>query len=198
MARRIVAILLVLALRHAGLARAEGAQGNDEPWLDAPLEAPAADVLAAAGKGWKHGAASTQLQTLLSEDRYVFDAEGRRTLTRRRVLRVLTDAGVEDAATVEAYWKPWRDEPPLLRARVIRKDGTEIVLDPASVSDKPVSEDDDVFDDRRLRQAPLPGVESGAVVRRRSSPPRRRRYRAVRAISPSWGGPSPPAGTASS
>ena len=164
MARRIVAILLVLALRHAGLARAEGAQGNDEPWLDAPLEAPAADVLAAAGKGWKHGAASTQLQTLLSEDRYVFDAEGRRTLTRRRVLRVLTDAGVEDAATVEAYWKPWRDEPPLLRARVIRKDGTVIVLDPSSVSDKPVSEDEDVFDDRRLRQAPLPGVESGAVV----------------------------------
>jgi len=164
MSRRIVTILLVLALRHAGFARAEGAQGNDEPWLDRPLDAPAADVLTAAARGWKHGSASTQVQTLLVEDRHVFDGEGRRTLTRRRVERVLTDAGVEDAATVEAYWKPWRDEPPLLRARVIRKDGTAIVLDPASISDKPVSEDEDVFDDRKLRQAPLPGVESGSVV----------------------------------
>ncbi len=164
MSRRLNAIVLLAALCSVVPARSEEAPRADEPWLDRPLEAPAADVLAAAEKGWKHGSASTQVQTLLVEDRHVFDGEGRRTLTRRRVMRVLTDAGVEDAATVEAYWKPWRDEPPLLRARVIRKDGTEIVLDPASVSDKPVSEDDDVFDDRRLRQAPLPGVESGAVV----------------------------------
>lgn len=164
MSRRLATVLLLVALQLPGLVHAEDAPPAGEPWLARPLEAPAADVLAAAGKGWPHGSASTQLQTLLVEDRHVFDGEGRRTLTRRRVLRVLTEAGVEDAATVEAYWKPWRDEPPLLRARIIRKDGTAIVLDPASISDKPVSEDEHVFDDRKLRQAPLPGVESGAVV----------------------------------
>ncbi len=164
MSRRIATVLLLVALRLPGLAYAEDAPRADEPWLDRPLEAPAADVLAAAGKGWKHGSASAQVQTLLTEDRHVFDGEGRRTLTRRRVTRVMTAAGVEDAATAEAYWKPWRDEPPLLRARVIRRDGTELRLDPATVTDNPVSEGEDVFDDRKVRQAPLPGVESGAVV----------------------------------
>lgn len=164
MPRRLFALLLAVAPLLPVAVRAEDAPRAGEPWLDARLEAPAADVLAAAAKGWPHGSVSTKVQTLLVEDRHAFDGEGRRTLTRRRVLRVLTDAGVEDAATVDAYWKPWRDEPPLLRARVIRKDGTALRLDPATVSDKPVSEDEDVFDDRRLRQAPLPGVESGAVV----------------------------------
>ncbi len=164
MSPRIATIFLLVALRLPGVARAEDAPRADEPWLDKPLEAPAAEVLAAADKGWKHGSASTQVQALLTEDRHVFDRDGRRTLTRRRVVRVLTAAGVEDVATAEARWRPWRDEPPLLKGRVIRRNGTELRLDPATVTDKPVSEDENVFDDRKVRQAPLPGVESGAVV----------------------------------
>ncbi len=164
MSRRLATLLLSVVPLLPALARSEDAPRAAEPWLDTPLEAPVADVRAAAEKGWPHGSASTRLQTLLVEDRHAFDGEGKRTLTRRRVHKVLTDAGVKDAATVEAYWKPWRDEPPLLRARVIRKDGTALRLDPATANDKPVSEDEDVFDDRKLRQAPLPGVESGAVV----------------------------------
>lgn len=138
----------------------------EEPWLDAPLSADPAAVLkaAAAPLAQEKPGDGNGLRSLLEEERWSFDAEGRRTVVSRRVVVVLRSDALDDAGTVEAAWKPWKDEPPLLRARVVQRDGTVHLLDERTVADRPASSDPDVFDDRRVRSAPLPGLEEGAVV----------------------------------
>src|SRR5262249_11893551 len=96
----------------------------------------------------------------------VFDAEGRRTLTWRRVYRVLDAKAVtKDYSDAWAYWSPWYQERPELRARVIGPDGTVRELDPATISESPVSQiAQDLYSDTRVLVAPLPGFVTGAVV----------------------------------
>ncbi len=133
-----------------------------EPWLASPLasdpKAALASAAALAGNG--DGA----IRVLLEEERHSFDAEGRKTSTSRRVFLVNSVDGLEEYGTVNSSWKPWRDEPPSLRARVIHEDGTVRTLDPATIGDLPASSDPDIFDDRRIRSAPLPGLSVGALV----------------------------------
>lgn len=102
---------------------------------------------------------------LLDEASYSFDAEGRCTSRYRLVYRVLTPAGMENWATIEAGWAPWHEERPEFRARVVTPDGIVHHLLPETISDAPMSESSpNLFNDRRVVRAPLPALMIGAVV----------------------------------
>lgn len=140
----------------------------DEPWLLAPLGADPAEVLRAAGEPLPREKAGEGdgLRVLLEEERWSFDAQGRRTIVNRSVVKVLRADAMAAVGTVEASYKPWKDEPPVLRARVVGPDGSLHVLDERTIAERPATSDPDVFDDRRVRSAPLPGLAEGAVVER--------------------------------
>ncbi len=163
---------LLLGLLPASL------RGADEPWLEKPFSADPSAALKAAEKPLPGETEENTegIRVLLDEARYSLDAEGRATVSRRRVVKVLTADAVEGADTVQATWKPWLEAAPLLRARVIRPNGAVLVLDPKTIDESPASPDPGLFDDRKLLRAPIPGVEAGAIVewettKTRTTPP---------------------------
>jgi uncharacterized protein DUF3857/transglutaminase superfamily protein len=107
----------------------------------------------------------TDVVVLTEEDEYVFDASGRSKHTRYMAYRILTKQGLEDWSGVYVRWQPWDQERPLLRARVIAPDGSVHELDPKTITDSAVKDDDqDIYGDSRVLRAPLPAVGPGAVV----------------------------------
>ncbi|MCL4810620.1 MAG: DUF3857 domain-containing protein, partial [Thermoanaerobaculia bacterium] len=148
-----------------------------EPWLDAPFSAdPGAALKAAeAPLAGETGENSPWFRLLLDESRWSFEEDGSYTVAHRRVLRILSHQGAEELGSISASWKPWLEQPPRLKARVIRPNGAALLLDETSIAETPASSDPSLFDDRRVLRAPLPGVEPGAlveweVVKRRTTP----------------------------
>lgn len=133
-----------------------------EPW-EAPAftGAPAAIARAAAEIPTGEGGVTV----LLSETRYAYDDAGRETYTQRLVYKIGSGAAHESWSAIEEAWSPWRQETPVLRARVIAPDGTEHALDPAALteSSEPTTSAD-LLEDGRLLRAPLPAIRPGAVV----------------------------------
>ncbi len=117
-----------------------------------------------AAKVQANGAAD--ITTLLVDRRYDIDAQGRTTTTVLRRYRVETQDGVEDWSSISAQYSPWSEERPQLKARVITPDGVEHVLDPKVLTDAPASDDaqEQIYDDNRVYQGPLPSVTRGAIV----------------------------------
>lgn len=101
---------------------------------------------------------------------------GRVVYTRRVVFKVWTKQAAEDWGIIEESWSPWQDDRPAVRARVISPDGSVHELDPKTIADAPVRDDDNnLVSDQRMIRAPLPAMEPGAIVEqeivdRRNSP----------------------------
>jgi transglutaminase-like putative cysteine protease/tetratricopeptide (TPR) repeat protein len=137
--------------------------GADEPWDGAPLAASPAALLRAATA--TPAPENADLERLLEDARYEFDAQGRKCFTVWRVYRCLTEDGVKSGAWSEGEWSPYCEEKPTIRARVITPDGAVHTLDPKTIAEVPVEMPaDDVLTDRRGLRAPLPAVKVGAVV----------------------------------
>jgi tetratricopeptide (TPR) repeat protein len=135
----------------------------EEPWLDRVLSAEPAAVLKAAAS--RAAPEKADVEILLHEGRYEFDAQGRTHRTTRLIFRVLGESAVSDWSVVRATWSPWHQERPVIKARVISADGKAHLLDAATLSEAPASEREaDLFSDRRQLHAPLPAVAVGAVV----------------------------------
>src|ERR1041384_2236298 len=100
----------------------------NEPWDGPAFAADPSAMLRAASA--VHAGPEVDAVILLREDHIVFDDAGRSTQTRRTVTRVVTKQGAEDLSTMDARWKNWHQERPLLRARVITADGRVHELDP--------------------------------------------------------------------
>lgn len=101
----------------------------------------------------------------LRESTLAFDAEGRLTLTRHTIYRVMSGEPSDQWKVLSAAWKPGSEAPPKLDAKVIASDGTVVVLDARTQVDSPMASDvPDVFTDRKLRKAPLPAIGPGALV----------------------------------
>lgn len=99
------------------------------------------------------------------EQSHVFEADGRCTSTYYMVYKVVTQRGAEGWADVSLQWKPWHEERPTLKARVITPDKEEHVLDSKTISDTAERETDSkIYSDRRVIRAPLPAMTVGAVV----------------------------------
>ena len=107
---------------------------------------------------------TTDVVVLAEDGLYTFDDAGRCTWRYRLTYQVLTQTGVNEWKSLSASWSPWRQERPLLRARVVRQDGTVDLLDPGTVGDVPVEGSDELLSDERRLLAPLPGLALGAVV----------------------------------
>src|SRR6185369_950086 len=94
---------------------------------------------------------------VLSENMtYSFDEAGRRTVTIHRLFKILSSAAVREWDSTGARWEPWHESRPDLRARVISADGSVHELDPKTIAEVPVSEDNGTLSDARVLRAPLP------------------------------------------
>ena len=143
----------------------------------------AAKVLAAAEDPWNGPAMSAKpdellrlataapapkdidIELLFEEHTYQLDLAGRQTRSVRRVFRYLTDKGVEDWSYTEADWSPWREERPVIHARVVTPDGQVRSLDPESIGEVPVEQDNpNLLSDQKMFRAPLPAIQVGAIV----------------------------------
>ena len=140
-----------------------GTAAAGEPWDGPAMAASPAEVLKAATA--KPAADHADLEMLLDDTRYEFDAQGRMCRTTRRVYRCLTEEGFASGAWTGGEWCPWHQERPAIRARVITPDGAMHVLDPKTIAEVPVDQSSaDELTDRRALRAPLPAVKVGAVV----------------------------------
>lgn len=93
------------------------------------------------------------------------DTEGRRTTTIYQVYQILNKNRASSWEYVSIAWSPWNEERPTIEARVINPDGTIRLLDPSTILDTGVTNDDDkVLSDRRILKVPLPGIIDNAVV----------------------------------
>ncbi len=107
----------------------------------------------------------TDVIVLHEEDSHVFSADGHRVHTEYLVYKVLTQEGVEDWDSISLSWAPWREERPILRARVITPDLVAHELDQKTIADAPAGENDpDIYSDARVLRAPLPAMGIGSVV----------------------------------
>jgi transglutaminase-like putative cysteine protease len=81
------------------------------------------------------------------------------------IYRVDSPDGVENWAASSASWQPWYQAQPVIRARVVTRDGREHLLDQGLLRDAAArSGDNQIYDDSHVTQGPLPAIEVGAVV----------------------------------
>ena len=133
-----------------------------EPW-DTPFSSDTAGLLRSAGQ--LSVPEDQEVQVLLEEHLISVRSNGRVHSTFRRVYRILSQEAVEDWSSVEESYQPWRDQKPEIRARVITGTGSAHTLDPKTIADSPAAElAPNTFSDTRVVRAPLPAVESRAVV----------------------------------
>ena len=160
------ALFVCMTLAGLGFGWAPGAAA-EEPrlptWMEEPFSVPAAELLAAAETIPTLDEADVAV--LWQTSTYRFDAKGRLVLRQRNIYRVLTQAGVESTSRIQAGWVPWYQARPSIRARVVTSEGSDHPLDLGTLSEAPVSETSaEIFDDRRILQAPLPAVGVGSLV----------------------------------
>ncbi|MCP4900984.1 MAG: DUF3857 domain-containing protein, partial [bacterium] len=140
---------------------------EEKNWLPQPFVAPAAEVIAAADE-LDIDTEDAKTVVMLEDVIYRFDGQGLQRRTRTVVFRYLTELGVDDWDTVGTRWQPWHQERPVLEARVLTPDGKVVSLDPTTISEAPdAGNGEDVFDDRRYLEAPLPMAQVGNIVEQR-------------------------------
>lgn len=137
-----------------------------EPWLATPFAGEPSEVLRAAQAApvpEKNQDAS--ILGLLEEGHFRFDEKGRQVYRYRFVYRILTTEGAESWDAIDAEWSPWHEERPKLRARVIGPTGRLFWLDESTISESPSADPaEEIYSDRRVLRAPLPGIAVGAFV----------------------------------
>ncbi|HUP63278.1 MAG TPA: DUF3857 domain-containing protein [Thermoanaerobaculia bacterium] len=133
-----------------------------DPWDSAPFASEPKALLAAA-ESVPAGEAGAVI--LLDEATHTFDENGCSVSTQRLLLRIIDESAVEGWGAVNAPWAPWIHERPLIRARVVTKDGTVHELDANAITEAPAPEESlDIFSDNRVIRAPLPAVAVGSVI----------------------------------
>jgi len=95
-----------------------------------------------------------------------YDQKGSRSERYRRVYKILDENGRQGWGSVGAAWSPWHQAKPEIHARVVTAAGQAFTLDPSTieVSGSHADAEADVYSDRQLLRAPLPGVAVGSVV----------------------------------
>jgi transglutaminase-like putative cysteine protease len=153
---------LIVVLSALAALAGRGVHASDA-WDSAPFAAPAAELLQAAS-GIKRER-TTSVVVLLDERTFVLDEQHRLTRTSRLIYRVDSPEGVERWAASSAQWQPWHQARPTIRARVITTDGREHALDQNLLVDAGNRNGvNQVYDDARTLEGPLPAIAIGAVV----------------------------------
>jgi tetratricopeptide (TPR) repeat protein/transglutaminase-like putative cysteine protease len=154
--------LTIVALSVASLHAGDTKHWSPQPFVAAP------DEVFAAVEALDLDTEDADAVMILEEVVYRFDAQGRQRRIRSLVYRYLSELGVDDWDTVGTNWQPWHQEKPVIEARVMVPGGQVAMLDPETISEAPGGgSGEDVFDDRRYLEAPLPLAQVGAVVEER-------------------------------
>ncbi len=127
----------------------------------APLDKPAftatpAELLAIAKAVPTTGPAAI----LRSDIALEVDARGRRTQRKRFIYVVRSRDAVQDWSELFHVWRPFFQDKPTVRARVIGTDGRVVELDPKTLRDEPMVD----HGDRRRLLVPLPPLAIGSIV----------------------------------
>lgn len=134
-----------------------------EPWMEVPFTTSVETILEAAKD--IEAPKGTDVHILFDDASHHFDAQGRSTSRQLYIYRILTRDGMDTWSTAGAAWSPWHQEKPQVKARVLTLSGDERWLDETTLSEAPATEASaDMFNDRRILQAPLPALEIGSVV----------------------------------
>ncbi|HEX6636329.1 MAG TPA: DUF3857 domain-containing protein, partial [Steroidobacteraceae bacterium] len=137
--------------------------GAAEVWEAPAFSVSARDLQSAAAAVKRE--TPTDVVVLLDERIYSFDEQHRVTVTSRMIYRVDSPDGVENWAASSAAWQPWYQAAPVIRARVVTRDGREHELDQNLLRDAAArTGDNQVYDDTHVTQGPLPAIEVGAVI----------------------------------
>ncbi len=156
------ATLILLATMF--LAPSFGLAGGPQKVSDAPHFSmkPKALYAAASEVTPKDG---TDVAVLDEEEVLTFDANGRYVHNSYMVYKVLTQKGVQGWDDISTSWQTWREDRPIIKARVITPDYAVHELDPKTITDAPESEEDSsIYSDERVVRAPLPAIAPGSVV----------------------------------
>jgi tetratricopeptide (TPR) repeat protein len=93
------------------------------------------------------------------------EADGRQSTLVRTLLRVITDAGAKQMSQHSAPWLAWRQSKPAWKARVITADGAAHPLDPATITEAGIpNQEEGVFTDTKVLAAPLPAVAKNSLI----------------------------------
>jgi tetratricopeptide (TPR) repeat protein len=131
--------------------------------LDKPAFTATPDELLAAAKAAPAG--DWPVVILRSDDSRAIGDDGKVVSRWRWVFVVRSQAGVDGWGTLQSTYRPFYQDRPVVRVRVIAPDGTVTELDQSLVSEAPeVEHAPNVFSDSRVVQAPLPRLQVGSVV----------------------------------
>lgn len=133
-------------------------------WECKAFQTSGKDVLAAVRRIPAKGGA-VGCQVLLEERRALVRPDGQIEFIDRTTLRILTREAMNGLKRILADWKPWCEEKPTIRARVIGTDGTEHALDPDTIVEtRPQGGTAPAPGEECVLQAPLPALEVGCVI----------------------------------
>jgi tetratricopeptide (TPR) repeat protein len=125
------------------------------------VDGPTLQRVAETVKAGKHSEATV----LLNDVNLDFDESGKLVETRHLIYRIENQDGVENWAEISGQWDAWHQAKPEIKARVITSDGAVQWLDPKTLTDIPVHEDEpDKYSDERKYGGPLPALAPGAIV----------------------------------
>jgi tetratricopeptide (TPR) repeat protein len=109
--------------------------------------------------------ADAPVETLSLSVTYTFADDGTYTRVERHRYRLLTESGVQSWGTISSSWAPWYEDRPQLAATVKTPDGSEVALDPTTITAGPASTySERIFSDAQVLRAPLPALTVGAEV----------------------------------
>jgi len=135
----------------------------DNRWSSPSFSIPAKDLLELCGPvqtSNAHGAT-----VLLDDTELKIDSENRVVLRYHGIYRIDTASAIEGWSSVQAYWSPWHQKRPSIRARVISPDGVTQDLDPKTLSDSPARDQrPEVYEDNRVMSGPIPAIKVGSIV----------------------------------
>jgi transglutaminase-like putative cysteine protease/tetratricopeptide (TPR) repeat protein len=153
--------LLLVGL--AGLPGISAATPGDEPW-DAP--AFSVDPRTLLDASAKHPANENDgALILIREALFTFDEDGRSESRWHTIFRVDSPSLTRELSMVQVVWSPWYQESPVVRARVITRDGREHRLDPDTLGEYSASEaGPDLYGDLKSLKGPLPAVDVGSLI----------------------------------
>jgi tetratricopeptide (TPR) repeat protein/transglutaminase-like putative cysteine protease len=151
------AVPVLIGLSLLTLTRAAWAGPLDKPPFTATPQELLAEAKAVAGT-------DAEVVVLRDDLTISYDEAGRAERRYRVVAAILKPSAVDSWGTLSIDWRPFYQERPTIRARVVAPDGTVATIDPKLFHDAPtVSESPSIFSDRRKLEAPLPRLSVGAV-----------------------------------
>lgn len=158
------ALALGVSLTVASVASVTVAQTPSavDPADRAPFSLTPAELLAVVSPSRPTG---LDVEVLLNDFSYEFDAQHRRTYRLHRVYRILTQRGVEQWGSISMPYAAWHQNKPNIRARVIHADGSEHWLSEATLIDgAPRAREGLIYSDQHQVTGPLPALRRDCVV----------------------------------